>query len=215
MSQNEFLGYRGTIEEAFSAAASEAIKSFKSRGPDDMARVELKAVRAVYGGIIGYGGQREALVNLDAMGDFTLPKTGLLDEASTPPQPRLALKLDVFPDSVYANLMPLVRKPQPHSIGIFLTVTNAGNADFNGSSPDAAIVRFSVLMGRTTIWQRPEEAAQRVTPITLRPADARVYSATWDMPDALELVHRDIHVVARFVPSGASAIHDIKIIPVY
>jgi hypothetical protein len=66
MSETEFSGNGKTIEEAFNAAASAAIKSFQPHGFDELVRVELVSIGAIYGGFIGYVGEREVVVRLGA-----------------------------------------------------------------------------------------------------------------------------------------------------
>jgi len=131
------------------------------------------------------------------------------------PKADLVLKFEVVPDIVYANFMPPMRRPQPYKIGMILTVTNAGNADFNGSSPNTGIVRFSVLRGRTTIWESPEMVGNVVLPVVIKASAAQTYTASWEMPDAVDFVGADLHAVAIFTPTGDSAMSPIQVKQVF
>ena len=215
-----FTGYGDTIEQALTAAADEALKSWRPAGPDDMARVEFKSLTALYGGIVGHVGTRVVVVDLVG----NRQGAGLAAAGVAAPQPELSLKLEVLPDEVWVNLMPPVTRPQSRKVAFQLTVSNTGTADFQGQSPDSAIVRFSVLKGRTTIWNFPEFAGQVVTPITIRPGESRTFGTTWEIgrrnagpqpfptsPDAVDYVDADLHAVALFVPTRASALAKIQV----
>lgn len=202
MSNRQFTGYGGTVEEALGAAATDAAKAWEPAGPDDMVRVQLESIGVLYGGIVGHTGTRVATVSL-------AERAGVA--ASAAAGPAMSLRLDVFPEITYADLMPPVRRPQPRKIGFVFMVTNSGNGVFEGQSTDAIVARFSVLHGRTEIWHFPESAATVVTPVVLRPGETKTFTASWEMPDATNLVDADLHVVARFVPSGTSAMQKIRV----
>jgi len=206
MSQQKFTGYGETFEAALTAATDAAMKSWKPAGPDDMARVSIESTDVLYGGIIGYVGTRVVTVSI----------TGQIARMTAAEAvPHLSLKLDVSPDPVYANLMPPVRRPQPHKIAMVLTVSNTGNAKYSGQSPNSAFARFEVTRGRTVIWQAPEIVTQAITPIAIDPGESRTFPAEWQMLDAVEWVQADLHIAARFVPSGESAIHVIRVQPTF
>jgi hypothetical protein len=175
-----------------------------------MATLNIDSTSVLYGGIVGHVGTRVVTVSFPQAA-----ATFAADAAKAAPKAQLSLKLEVIPDVIYANLMPPVRRPQPHKVGILFTVTNTGTADYTGQSPDTAVARFSVLRGRTTIWEWPEFAGQVITNVTIKPGDSRSFTASWDMADALDFVNADLHVVARFVPSGDSAMREIEIKPVF
>lgn len=163
----QFKGYGPTIDHAVTAAAEAALKEWKSRGPDDMAVIKLDEVQVLYGGFVGHIGTRVATVSIDGqVASTTLAASAAGGAAPTAAQ--LSLKLDVLPDVIYANLMPPVRRLQPHKINFLLSVSNTGNADFSGQSPDSGVVRFSVLRGRTSIWQWPEITNPVITPVKIR-----------------------------------------------
>jgi hypothetical protein len=210
MSQTQFCGYGSTLDQALTAASEQAIKSWKPAGPDDMARLKVESLNVLYGGIIGHVGTRVACLSIagGAGGASTL--------SAAPAKAELTLKLEVLPDVIYANLMPPVRHPQPHNVVLMLTVANIGKADFQGQSPDSAVARFSVLKGRTTIWNGPL-ALPVLTSVTIHPGESKTYAAIWDVKDVADpqLVDADLHAVALFVPSGDSAIHRIQIKPVF
>jgi hypothetical protein len=68
----------------------------------------------------------------------------------------LVFKLEVLPDKIVADLMPPVRRPQKHRIGLILTVANVGGGTYEGTSPDSAVLRFAVLRDAVEIWKSPE-----------------------------------------------------------
>jgi hypothetical protein len=210
MSASQFTGFGDTLEEALTAAATAALKEWKPKGPDDMATLSVDSTSVLYGGIAGHVGTRVVTVSLP------LAAASLAAGAvKAAPKAQLSLKLEVIPDVIYANLMPPVRRPQPHKVGLLFTVTNTGTADYIGQSPDTAVARFSILRGRTTIWEWPQFAGQVITNVTIKPGDSRSFTASWEMADALEFLHADLHAVARFVPSGDSAMREIQIKPVF
>jgi len=206
MSQKQFTGYGGSLEEAISAAGEEALKSWKPAGPDDMLRLEIGSMSLLYGGIVGHTGTRVANVSLAGR---------LVAALAGPSKAELSLKLTVVPEVVYANLMPPIRRPQPYKIHMLLLVTNNGTADYEGQSPDTAVARFAILRGRTVIWKWPEFAGQVVTPLKIRPSESLPFTAEWEMADAIDFANAELHAVARFVPSGDSAMQEIEVRPVF
>ncbi|MFI5299296.1 MAG: hypothetical protein ACHREM_14470 [Polyangiales bacterium] len=201
MDETEFTGYGATVEDAIDAATKAALATWKPAGPDDQVAVRLRSLDMLYGGIVGHTGTRVARVALAG-------RIGLNAVAGVA---ELSLKLEVFPDVITVNLMPPVRHPQPHKVGLVLSVSNTGDVDYQGQSMTTELVHFSILKGRTTIWESPKRVGDKVTPVTLRPRESRAFSATWDVDDAVPLFGSDLHAVARFVPTGASAVTAIAV----
>jgi len=201
----DFVGYGSTVDEAIDAASKEAIATWKPAGSDDQATVNINNLRLLFGGIVGHVGTRVASVSLAT----PVALQTLAGKAA------LTLKLEAHPDELYADLMPPVRRPQPHKVALILTVTNTGSSDYGGTSPDTAVTRFSILKNRTTIWQYPHAAGDVVTKIQLRPNESRSFTAIWEIDDVVPLVNAELHAVARFVPSGASAMASVHIRPAF
>jgi hypothetical protein len=201
MSSNTYTGYGKNIEEALGAAADSAIQSWKPSFPDQIATVKFESLRLLYGGIVGHNGTHVAEVSLD------FPKRNLKTVTGS----KLSLKFDVLPSTIYANLMPPIRRPQPHKVGLLLSISNVGDLDYSGTSPDTAMVRFTILRGRTEIWRWPDVAGQVVTPIKIGPSETRTFSATWEIADVVDLVGADLHAGARFVSSGDSAMQKVTV----
>lgn len=215
MSQSQFTGYGGTLDEAVTAAATEAVKSWTPAGPDDMVRVQIDSLGLLYGGIIGHVGTRVATVSLAGR---SMPAAGGVAAKKAATMSMLSLKLDVMPDLVYVNLMPPIPHPrpaQPTKIAMLLTVTNSGAVDFKGDSPNTDVAQFTVLHGRTTIWTWPTLVGHVVIPVTIRPHESLSFKAEWDMPDAGLFVNADLHAVGRFTPTGDSAMHRIRVKAVF
>ena len=198
-----FKGTGHTVEEAIKAASEEALKSWKPKGMDDMARIHIESLDVIYGGFIGHMGTREATVSLQGMGD-------LVNAAATK-QPHLITKLDVSPDTIWANMMPPVRRPQPTKVSFVFAVTNNGGADFVGQNNDSGVAHFAVLRGRQQIWEWPTVVNQVITPVKIRVGETLTFTAIWDVADIVEFINADLHVVARFVPGNVSAVKDIQV----
>jgi len=143
MSQTKFTGHGSTFEEAFAAAARTALENWKPVGPDDLAIVHAASMAALYGGFVGFSGTRVVEVELGGSGPVTRVAAAGGAGGQVAPAAKLALKFDVLPDVITANLMPPVRRPQPHRIGMVLTVSNIGAAPYTGQSPDSAKARPS------------------------------------------------------------------------
>lgn len=176
-----------------------------------MATVHLESIEVLYGGFVGHIGTRVVTVSLAQINVGANRTLALAGEGGGSAAPVLSLSLEVIPDQIYANLMPPIRRPQPHKFAIALTVTNTGTAAYHGTSPDAALARFAVLDGRTEIWKWPDIVSQVVTNVKIDPGQSVVYNAVWEMNDAVKFVGADLTVVGRFVPNRASAMHSVEV----
>jgi len=209
VAKQTYTGSGDTFESAFEAAADAAFKArTKPANPDEMFLVKVESMSAIYGGFVGYTGQRQVEVSLDAQSDHVHP---LNATGAAPGTAKLVLKLDVLPDHVTVDLMPPVRRPQPHQIGMVLTVHNVGDAAFVGQSMDSSLARFAVAQRGVPIWNWPEIVNQVVTPVRIEPGQSLTFMARWEMPDAVDLVGADLMAVGRFMPSLQAAMHAIVI----
>ncbi|MFO0835805.1 MAG: hypothetical protein U0638_12600 [Phycisphaerales bacterium] len=209
MAKQTYTGSGDTFESAFEAAAEAAFKArTKPANPDEMFLVKVESMSAIYGTIVGYAGQRQVEVSLDAQSDHV---NEFVAAGAAPGAAKLVLKLDVMPDHVTVDLEPPVRRPQPHQIGLVLTVHNIGSAAFVGQSMDSALARFGVMRSYTPIWSWPEIVNQVVTPVRIEPGQSLTFMARWQMPDAVDLVGADLTAVGRFMPTLQAAHHAIVI----
>jgi hypothetical protein len=206
---SQFTGWGRTLDEAVDAATKDVLEQWKPAGPDDMIQLHVDSIGVMYGGIVGHVGTRAVTVSLPGK-----VKTTTLDGTKSA---SLVLALDVIPDPVWVNLMPGRghRPPQPRKIGLLLTVKNVGEADFDDTCPNSAVAHFSVLKGRTEIWHWPENVLQVITPVKLRPGEAKTYKTEWEVEDATPFVGAELHAAARFVPFGQWAMRDIHIMPAW
>ena len=207
-----FIGHGLTIEDAFNAAL-EAAKAQVKPVADNLVFIKLNSVTTYYGGLVEMPGG--CIKSVEVTVTPHAPAGGAAAALLPTENAHLVLSLQVIPDTVYANLMPPLRRPQPHKIGLILTVANIGGAPYVGQSQNNAVTTFYILQGRTTIWEYPKIVMPVVTPVRIEPGQSLSYAATWEMSDAVDFVGADLHAVARFTPSGDSAIHAITVKPAF
>lgn len=208
MAKQTYTGSGDTFESAFDAAAEAAFRACtKPANPDEMFLVKVESMSAIYGTIVGYTGQRQVEVSLDAQSDHVHP----LNAGIAPGAAKLVLKLEVMPKHVTVNLQPPVRRPQPRQIGLELTVYNVGDAAFVGQSMDNATARFAVTKGDDAVWNWPETVNPVVTPVRIEPGKSLKFSAVWSISDAFDLLGADVTAVGLFMPAQRAIMHAIVI----
>lgn len=206
MSKTKYRGHGSTFEAAFEAATERALAGVDMAGADMMSVVRVTAMEALYGGIAGHMGTRVVEVAVDVPGIHPLMGGDAAEAGEL-----LALKLQVVPSTLWANLMPPVRRPQPMQVGFILTVTNVGRETFKGEASDSAVATFAVLRGRTTIWQGPQITMPVITPVAIEPGQAVTYGIVWDVDDVVDLLRADLTAVARFVPTGDTVHEKVEV----